>query len=300
MGSLFEKGNTVNSYRLFGNTHGFSITFQLCQPKSATPGISEYSPLTTPNSKKHYKSPSALKRDQIRIDNFIFEQESTPLLKGQKDEANSFLEKAVNMESETSTQGDKQELRHDMIDQDTQNDECTAAVSDEPEQEPCHREDENDAVITVKDKAEKKNEGESDNNRTSHDSKQGKEHGDDVQLPVDNAASADDKIEDKERLYKQNIQNKKRNMEYNKIVHDTRDEGSMVYGVTDDLVISVDENNCKYTSWAKHDKDKRCEEIQHLVERWPEANPKRCKYGIYSLNTILPEIVLSEQQSAAK
>ena len=304
MSSLFEKGNTVNSYRIIGNTHGFTITFQMCLPKEAKPGIQEYSPLATPKSKKHYKSPSALLRDKIRIDSFVLDHKSTPSLRDQQEEADTSHDKDVHCDvtNEISVQSDKQELGDDMIEQDTQTDDGTTAVSDELEQEQDVRDDEaceSEVVIDVRDKAEKKNDGDCINDKTPCDSERDKRQGDAAELSVDNTAPTD-KIEDKEQLYKQNIQSKSRNLEYHKILHDTRNEGSLVYGVTDDLVVSVDEINCKFTSWAKHDKDKRCEEILQLAERWPEANTKRCKYGIDSLHAVLPDIVLHEQKSAAK
>ena len=50
MGSLFEKGNIVNSYGISANIHGFSITLPLCQPKAERSASLQYSPLTTPSS----------------------------------------------------------------------------------------------------------------------------------------------------------------------------------------------------------------------------------------------------------
>ena len=85
-------------------------------------------------------------------------------------------------------------------------------------------------------------------------------------------------------------------MTFEKIVHDTRNEGSVVYGMTDDLIILVDEKKCKFTSWAKHDRDKKSDEIVELLQRWPPANPNHCKYGVDTLHTLLPDIVKSEQK----
>ena len=82
----------------------------------------------------------------------------------------------------------------------------------------------------------------------------------------------------------------------NQIVHDTREGVSKVYGMTEDLIISVDEKEKRYQSYAMHDKDddKICAEIFELLHRWPSAKSKNCEYGIWCLNTLLPDIVEAE------
>ena len=76
MGSFFEKGNIVNSFKRVGNAYGFSLTFQLSAPKSSSP---ELSPLTTPNSKRCHKSPAAIARDRHRIDSYVISQNDTSI-----------------------------------------------------------------------------------------------------------------------------------------------------------------------------------------------------------------------------
>ena len=75
MTSLFEKGNIVNSYRMTGNAHGFSITLQLYQSMST---IHSGSPLMTPRSKRLGKSPSTLQRDQHRMNAYLSTHECSP------------------------------------------------------------------------------------------------------------------------------------------------------------------------------------------------------------------------------
>ena len=101
-----------------------------------------------------------------------------------------------------------------------------------------------------------------------------------------------------QQVYKCNIVRPDRNKNFNKIVHDTRNEQSFVYGLTEDLIISVDEKAKKYVSWAVHDRydNQKCAEVYELIHKWPHANNKKCQYGIFSLNAVLPEVVESEQE----
>ena len=85
-------------------------------------------------------------------------------------------------------------------------------------------------------------------------------------------------IDEAEQQYRQNIKDTRRNTKFTKMVHDTRDGNSKVYGLTDDLIVSVDEKACKYWTWAIHDQDKKCNEICEMSHKWPGADAKRCKY----------------------
>ena len=60
----------------------------------------------------------------------------------------------------------------------------------------------------------------------------------------------------------------------------------------------MDEVNCKWESWAVHDKDEnaKVEDIVTVLKKWPSANTKRCKYGVDTLHVLLPEIIGSEKQ----
>ena len=69
MGSLFVKGNIVDSFKIVCNSHGFSITFHLNKAKSS---YDESSPLATPSSR--HKSPSALLRDSERRDSYVMQR----------------------------------------------------------------------------------------------------------------------------------------------------------------------------------------------------------------------------------
>ena len=96
-----------------------------------------------------------------------------------------------------------------------------------------------------------------------------------------------------EMVYKQNILNHSRNKSYSKIVHDTRNGESKVYGLSDDLIVSVDERKMRYESWAIHDKEENelCAEVHHLLHKWPRANRSKCKYGYETLDIVLTDIL---------
>ena len=100
-------------------------------------------------------------------------------------------------------------------------------------------------------------------------------------------------IEEDEKNFMCNIKNVQRNTKYNKIVHDTRNQQSVFYGITDDILVSHDELNKRYETWALHDSklDEKCEEIIHLTQRWPSASPKHCRDGIDMLHQLLSSII---------
>ena len=104
-----------------------------------------------------------------------------------------------------------------------------------------------------------------------------------------------------ENEYLAKVLDRSRNTKFTKIVHDKRDGESKVYGLTDDLIISVDEQQCKYQSYALHDRleDKVCSEIYELLQKWPSANSSKCRYGVDCLHTLLPEIVMKQRQRAS-
>ena len=107
------------------------------------------------------------------------------------------------------------------------------------------------------------------------------------------------KLSHDEQIYRENIMDKRRNLNFTKIVHDTRNEQSKVYGITDDMIFSVDENNKKYFTYAMHDAkgDKVCRDIKEMIERWPSAKPAKCEYGVWCLKTLLPDILKSNRES---
>ena len=100
------------------------------------------------------------------------------------------------------------------------------------------------------------------------------------------------KLSDKQ-IYVQNMKDKSRNLSFSKMVHDTRNEHSNVYGITDDMIFSVDERKRTNLYWAVHDakRNKECKEIKELIERWPAANATKCEYGVRCLNKILPDVM---------
>ena len=99
-----------------------------------------------------------------------------------------------------------------------------------------------------------------------------------------------------ERIYKCHILDSSRNKDYMKIVHDTRNGESHVYGETDDMIVSVNETKNTYSSWATHDRDKRSDEIYSLIQKWPSANKKNCDYGMFAIRAVLPDIKKQHQE----
>ena len=45
-----------------------------------------------------------------------------------------------------------------------------------------------------------------------------------------------------------------------------------MYGITDDIIMSVEEENKKYYTWAMHDTNtnSECQDIKELISRWPD------------------------------
>ena len=298
MGSLFEKGNIVNSYRLIANIHGFSITLQLCQPKTERSALTENSPLTTPSAKRSYKSPSAINRDKTRMNSFISDHESIQQVAVEPNETDTYLENGINSDMASERHDESQEIDQSVEDNRANHSECAPGTNDEPKEEPCTEQGNVGESDMVKDKPVTaiSNEGGTHDSNVTCDTEHAKAHDDAVRAQADIVHDTENKIGNTEAQYRKNIRNKQRNLTFDKIVHDTRNEGSVVYGMTDDLIILVDEKNCKYSTWAKHDKDKKCDEILELLQKWPPASHKRCKYGVDTLHTLLPDIVQSEQK----
>ena len=53
LGSLFQKGNLVDSFKIAGNNYGFSVTLHLSMTKTE---ISDSSPLATPSTQRNTKA----------------------------------------------------------------------------------------------------------------------------------------------------------------------------------------------------------------------------------------------------
>ena len=102
-----------------------------------------------------------------------------------------------------------------------------------------------------------------------------------------------------ERQYKLNIFDRRRNTRFIKMVHDSRNGENIVYGQTDDMMISVDENKRRYESHAIYDRkdSKKINAIYELLQRWPSAKPDKCRYGVDTLRLLLPDIIEHERQT---
>ena len=250
------------------------------------------------SAKRPYKSPSTLSRDRTRINSFISDQESFLQVKVQNNEIDTHFEKGTDSDNAPEEHNKSQEVDQIVEDDMETHSECTPANKDDTREEPC-TEQEDDGVEN-KPMTEKSNQCGTQDSNVTCDTEKTNAHDDTVKAmvmsEVDIVHDTENKMEDPQAVYRKNIRNNQRNLNFGKIVHDTRNEGSVVYGMTDDLIILVDERNCKYTTWAKHDRGKKCDEILELLNKWPPANSKRCKYGVDTLHTLLPDIVQSEQK----
>ena len=114
--------------------------------------------------------------------------------------------------------------------------------------------------------------------------------GNDISTGVQNNETFSPMAVDRKQ-YRLDIMDKKRNLTFKQIVHDTRNQQSKVYGLSDDVVISVDEKNKQYFSWGIIDTQAEFLDICELLNRWPAAKSKKCTYGVECLHKLLPDIV---------
>ena len=257
----FDEGKYVNDFRITGNSKGFSITLHFCNP------VGDLDTDTWSPGLKH-KSPSARKHDQKRR------------LKWDESILKSPTLGATDRNNPQPTSSDKG-ISCDLYCAEIEN------VNTEVEGE-CQDNSEEQLHELAQDLT--------DNYSIEHDSSHMPDVGDSVIR--DDESDNTEKIDEAEMQYRQNLLRTHRNKSFHKIVHDTRNGQSMVYGLTDDIIISVDEINMKYNSWAVHDRnsDEELSEIYNLVHKWPRANPKKCRYGVDTLDIILPDIVAHQKQ----
>ena len=260
MDTFFTDGKYVNDFKITGNNKGFSVTIHLCNQPCSTP---EWSPGIT------YKSPAALKRDKERQRNYI---DSRSMLNSTEIPVGSAA-KLVVTNNNTSVS---------MINRSTS---CDISTITEEQ-------------FVNNDK----------NFGSTNDQNTGSSNlvlCTDYSTPIiDNMHEKSASVEDCEDNLSLNSDNSEkdfickvkdsaRNKSYKKVVHDTRNGQSKLYGLTDDIVVCHDITNRTYNTWAVHDRqhDALCEEIIQLIQRWPSANSKHCKDGIDTISMILPDIV---------
>ena len=90
-----------------------------------------------------------------------------------------------------------------------------------------------------------------------------------------------------------NICDVSRNKSFIHIVHE-KSKGK-VFGITDDLIIRIDERKRKSSS-IPIDK-KEASELHELIKNAPAADPQKCKYGYQTLPRLLPSIIEKHQIS---
>ena len=107
---------------------------------------------------------------------------------------------------------------------------------------------------------------------------------------------------DPETQWNENIMNENRNTRFHKVIHDTRQGNSKVIGMSDDLIICVDEQKKKYNTWYMYDKDTDddCKEMYKLMYKWPDAQPHKCQYGMKTLDLLLKDIFIRHRENPDK
>ena len=279
-----SEGKCVRDFRILGNSKGFTVTIHLVNPPCGdqdcwSPGISS-------------KSPSTRRHDQQRFGEWqksILEQ-SSPTLMNEK-HTGDMVNKAISCDLGTTTEPyvnkvsePDGELCCDRTD------ESKIDVQELERECKCN----NDSIAKMSDTEVSLAQDDthcsgSDASNDSVDTSKGNEENNDGQkgIKTHHSEATDN--------FNRNIMDRKRNLKYHKIVHDVRDGQSQVYGQTDDMIILVDEKNRKYDTWAINDRDKKCDEIYEVLQRWPSAKPDRCRYGVDTLNLLLPDILQRER-----
>ena len=294
--SFVKDGKYVNDFRITGNTKGFSLTIHFCNAHHDenqaiwSPGIIA-------------KSPSNRKRDLQRRH---WEQ--------------SILQSPSELASDCNkdtTAGD-----YEAIDNNVNNNKCTDVNGMDASEDKFGNKSgtKSDSLHcygdSIKDSHSNRSDKSSDTDYSKDESSHAKHNK--VDVPCDNDSSVltepdvndgtaeakgKSKTEQKlEAAYAVNIMDTGRNKVFTKIVHDTRSGDSKVYGMTEDLIVKVDEQKRRYYSYAIYDKqfDKHILELYDLISKWPRANSGKCTYGYKTLSVVLPDIVASEREHYAK
>ncbi len=97
---------------------------------------------------------------------------------------------------------------------------------------------------------------------------------------VDSSNSSD-------KEYRKHICDESRNKGYIKIVHEANI--NKVFGITDDLIIRIDE--VKQQSSARPINNDEARALHSKINKAPAADPEQCEYGFKTLHDILPNIV---------
>ena len=290
--TYLDEGKFVNDFRITGNAKGFSVTIHFCNPPCGdpdtwSPGIKHKSP-----SARHYDQQRRLQRERSITSSSSWIEHMTP---------GNFNNKATSCDFNTAVELVNNSKSTNVAPCDLDNVGFNVNISAVVNSHGCngdthmHSDNHDNSSITV-DHNQDTGDGsdESDVDECIFHDNEGK-----VKESATETVNTKYSRDEAEKRYKDNIMNKSRNRAYKKTVHDTRNGQSKVYGLSDDMIISVDEQNKKYESWGIHDKDDdaRCDEIFQLLQKWTSASSKRCKYGIDTLNILLPDIIEKERQA---
>ena len=295
MHMFFDEGKFVNDFRVIGNSNGYSVTIHFCNEPSNdldtwSPGIKTKSPSTRAydmnrrirwgESSKY--SPTVPRPVACGL------LSSTPTASG-VDKSTSY---DVNIDSDmTENVNNSDPIGSGLsVDNNERNENTLHDVTDDSIV------NDTESLHGLRQDSDGLSSGEVDQGSPNSIETDIKDCAKDDGLTTETEDSTTD---DKDEIqYKCNILKHSRNKSFNKIVHDTRNSESKVYGLSDDVIVLVDELNMKYESWAIHDKEQneRCAEIYNLLHKWPRANSSKCKYGYETLSVILPEIVEHQRQ----
>ena len=261
--SLFDEGKCISDFKVVGNSFGYSLTFHITDVPSVLPDW----------SRGRHRSPSSTQYSQNRRQNWI--ESCSPPQKDSSQDIHSGTESnrdACGLEQLGVSEKTPECKQLHIVNDDSLSDASQLIDNDNGE---------NKIVITTLSNGDKN--GCPNDNLLIND---------DV-VYVESEQIVEKSTFTPDEQYKNNILDDQRNRKYNKIVHDTRNDESRVYGQCDDLIVSVDEKKKRYTSWAIHDRyeSTQCQAIYDQLKKWPAANTDKCKYGVETLIMLLPDIV---------
>ena len=279
---LFQEGNAVHDFKIIGNQHGYSITLHISDPQSVQSHLSP----------GRHRSPSTIQHDLGRQHDWML-RSGSPVPFGDVSEIHcgakceqkttvTACSQLHNAETNTESTHDDISLNHIGVQVDRRGLDLHDA---ETNTEQIHNTDivdfnNVDAKVDTNDLSSQSDDESAVTDCGECDEKE--IHTEEIKQPLS-----------PEEKYEQNIRDHNRNNMFHKMVHDTRNNGSKVYGQTDDMIIEIDEINQKWESWAIHNReeDKYVDEVMNLIHKWPPAIPSKCEYGVETLDTMLPEIV---------
>ena len=98
--------------------------------------------------------------------------------------------------------------------------------------------------------------------------------------------------------FKPQINDTTRNTTFAKVVYDRRNDQNAIIGISDDLVISVYEDDEKFNHWAPalETEDSSLKDILACTKKWSPIKDGTHTVGVRMLKMLLPNLVLEYQE----